>query len=235
MVKKYWLLIALLGGIVLGTFLTTFGAYVLGFSTAEADGRRDEVARENRSTAAAHAAEGAAPASARPDPAPARFGDRTAAPPAKAPEPQVALDIVSGEPNAGFVQGEVINAPPPRHVENMQTMHEDFKREERDDSWAYLREAELENSVVMETSVGNFSRERVECRATICEMDLSASGEQIEKLKKWYDDLNAQRPGFSLQAPLMMRMSMFSVDNDKATVKFVYVKPQRVLPPPRSD
>ncbi len=226
MVKRYWLVIVLAAGIVVGVALHAllFGGNV------ESD---EWLARgAERAKAAEAGAPAPAPAKPNPAPAPARSGDRTADPSADSPAPQVALDIVPGDANAGFVQGDIINAPPSRNVENMETMHADFVREERDDSWAYLREAELENSVVMETSVGNFSRERVECRATLCEMDLSASGEQIDKLKKWYDDLNAQRPGISLQAPLMMRMSSFSSDNNQAAVKFVYVRPQRVLPPP---
>ena len=37
-------------------------------------------------------------------------------------------------------------------------------------------EAEIENSLVADTSMGNFKLELIECRATLCEVRLTARG-----------------------------------------------------------
>jgi hypothetical protein len=68
--------------------------------------------------------------------------------------------------------------------------HRTLERETRDDSWSYPLEAEIENSLVADTSIGNFRREHLECRATLCELRLSAEGgEQIEALRQWTSDI----------------------------------------------
>lgn len=71
--------------------------------------------------------------------------------------------------------------------------HRELEREVRDDSWAYLVEAEIENSLIAETSLGNFRREHVECRATLCEIRLSGEGDQQETaMQNWNESLGAK-------------------------------------------
>jgi hypothetical protein len=68
--------------------------------------------------------------------------------------------------------------------------HRALEREPRDDSWSYPLEAEIENSLVADTSMGNFRREHIECRTSMCEIRLSAEGaEQIEALRQWTSDI----------------------------------------------
>jgi hypothetical protein len=112
-------------------------------------------------------------------------------------------------------------------------MEEEFLREARDDSWAYVREAELERLIAPETGAGNFRQDRLECRASICVVELSAQGRQVELLKQWTEAQNEQR-GLSLDQPLMMRGSSFSGEADVAKARFIFVNPQRMLPPSRN-
>jgi hypothetical protein len=123
------------------------------------------------------------------------------------------------------------NAPAPVYRDSLLEMHEEFEREARDDSWAYLREAEIESFLVMETSVGNFTRRRIECRASLCEVDLSATGEQIAALKKWYDGVNSLPPGSFPGAQLQMRMASYSTEDNRADVRFIYSRPQLAAQP----
>jgi hypothetical protein len=123
--------------------------------------------------------------------------------------------------------------PVPDRVEFADPMDQEFLREQRDDSWAYLREAELENSVVMETGMGNFKKDRIECRASICIVELSATGGQVEALRRWVDERNEQR-SFSLDQPLMLRGAAYSSNGNQAEARLVYVNPRSVLPTPRN-
>lgn len=76
------------------------------------------------------------------------------------------------------------------HRDAMLEAHRALEREPRDDSWAYPMEAEIENSLIPDTSMGNFRREHVECRATKCEIRLSAQGSsQVEALRQWSSDV----------------------------------------------
>jgi hypothetical protein len=86
--------------------------------------------------------------------------------------------------------------------------------------------------MVMELSEGHFKKDRIECRASICEVELSATGDQVAKLGEWMDQKNKQR-SFSLDEPLMMRGSSFRGDGDKGSARILYMKPERALPPPR--
>jgi hypothetical protein len=131
-----------------------------------------------------------------------------------------------------LVTGDYVNAPPGKQLEYVDPLHEEFLHEERDDSWAYLREAELENSMVMELSEGRFRKDRIECRASICEVELSATGDQVAKLSEWMEQKNKQR-SFSLDEPLMMRGSSFRGDDNTGSARILYMKPERAMPPPK--
>jgi len=74
--------------------------------------------------------------------------------------------------------------------DGMLEAHRALEREARDDSWSYPLEAEIENSLIPDTSMGNFRREHLECRSTMCEIRLSAEGgAQIEALRQWTSDI----------------------------------------------
>ncbi len=72
--------------------------------------------------------------------------------------------------------------------------HRALEREVRDDSWAYQRESDIQNVLIPETGAGNFKAHYVECRATMCEVRLSAqNATQAESLRVWADELS-RRP-----------------------------------------
>ena len=156
----------------------------------------------------------------------------SSAPPPAAPAQTRTADAADGAVRfgVGFQKVEP-GVPAPDRVEFNDPMHEEFLREQRDDSWAYLREAELENSMVMETGVGNFNQDRIECRASICVVELSAKGGQVETLKRWFDEKNTQR-SFSFDEPLLLRGASFSGDSNRAEARLMYVNPRRLLPLP---
>ena len=81
-----------------------------------------------------------------------------------------------------------------------------------------------------QVGAGSFKRDRVECRTSICEVQLSARGDQIELLRKWFDERNSPQ-AFSPDQPLVIRGASFSGNGSQATARFTYVRPQRVLPP----
>jgi hypothetical protein len=223
MVSKVWVLVALVVGAVLGAFLVTYGAYVLGISTREADGWPAKTVVENPTPAVVIAS-------------PQAVAVPTRSPPAQAPSPVSAAGSRATPPAASsnFIAGDVINLPPGTTIEYADPVHEQFVHEERNDGWAGLREAELENSLVMELSAGHFLKDRIECRASICEVELSAKGEQVELLRRWFDEKNSQR-SFSPDEPLEMRGTAFSADASGAQARLTYMKPERAVPPPRNN
>jgi hypothetical protein len=229
-VKKVWVLIALVAGVVLGSFLTTCGAYLLGFSSREADDWPDEQIAMQR---AGETAPVAAPVVAGPDfrgvPGPAATTAATAAQALPVVQAGQTMQPAAATPQA--FSATIENAPGPGFRDSVAEMHETLERESRDDSWAYLREAELENTLIAETSVGNFRKERIECRATLCEMELSAADAmQAAALQKWYDAVNGARP-FPGSGPLHMRLSSFSKEGDATRVRIFYEKPPPIPAP----
>jgi hypothetical protein len=106
--------------------------------------------------------------------------------------------------------------------------HRALEREPRDDSWSYPLEAEIENSLVADTSMGNFRREHLECRTSGCEIRLSAEGgAQIEALQQWTSDIQ--------KLPWASRMVLSSSstvsDADRMDVLLIVTKP----PSPAQD
>ncbi len=71
--------------------------------------------------------------------------------------------------------------------------HRALERETRDDAWSYQRESDIQSALIPETGAGNFKAHYVECRATLCEVRLSAQSEnQSEALRAWADGLSKQ-------------------------------------------
>ena len=132
----------------------------------------------------------------------------------------------------------VVNGNPVLRRESMETLHAEFLREDRDDSWAYIREAELESEMFDEINTGRFRKERIECRATLCEVHLTAQGDgQAAALKKWYEKrdelLRVPRPN----SPLHVRMSSYTNQSEQglAEVKFTYQKPTQFMAAPAEN
>lgn len=99
--------------------------------------------------------------------------------------------------------------------------HRELERELRDDAWAYAVEAEIEHSLVAETSLGNFRREHVECRATMCEVRLSGEGDDQETaLQNWNENLG----GKPWAARLFITNSSTITDNGKVNTLMIFRK-----------
>ena len=69
--------------------------------------------------------------------------------------------------------------------------HRTLERETRDDSWSYAVEAEIQNSLTAELSAGNIKVEFLECRATVCEVRLSATDGHSDALNAWSESQNS--------------------------------------------
>lgn len=107
--------------------------------------------------------------------------------------------------------------------------HRELEREMRDDTWAYAIEAEIENSLVAETSLGNFRRDHVECRATMCEVRLSGEGDdQMTALQNWNENLG----GKPWAARLFITHSSTITDNGKVFTLMIFRR-QPAAPPSR--
>src|SRR5689334_13978316 len=165
MVKQVWVWIALVAGLVLGVFLTTYGAYVLGFSTAESSVRSAR-ATETRESAVDEARMAPTPTptagragEVRPgfSPPPVTLPAAGPAQTATAPPASVSMVIENAEPEhvdytnySGY--SLPVDAGPhfgPQIADSIRTGRRDslteehlqLEREVRDDSWSYPLEA----------------------------------------------------------------------------------------------
>lgn len=87
-------------------------------------------------------------------------------------------------------------------------LHAALEREPRDDSWSYPLEADIQNSLMSETSAGNFKADHVECRSSMCEIRLSATDEQQAKaLQKWTEGFHAEPWGSQIYMSSMSTIS----------------------------
>ena len=100
--------------------------------------------------------------------------------------------------------------------------HHALERETRDDSWAYPMEAEIENSLVADTSMGNFRKEHVECRASMCEVRLTARGaDQAAALQRWNESLRSQ----PWSPRLFMSSSSVSNNDNNVDALMIFTRP----------
>jgi hypothetical protein len=107
----------------------------------------------------------------------------------------------------------------------MAEQHAVLEREARDDSWAYPMEAEIQNSMLADVSAGNFKMDHLECRASMCEVQLSAQGEQQQAaLRKWNDGLHTT----PVSSQLLMTSGSFISDDVATNALIIFQKP----PPP---
>jgi hypothetical protein len=188
--KAGWIAVALVLGVSIGVWISQ---------------ERKEPAQPE--TPAAGADAGAvphAPKTPPPDAGP-KFGHTklrpgAVSPPGAASPPAIAS--ASSEEPQGYLQAIDVGPVFRRHFEqdaasgtenSMAMAHRELEREVRDDAWAYAIEAEIESSLIAETSLGNFRREHVECRATLCEIRISGEGDQQETaMQNWNESLGGK-------------------------------------------
>jgi hypothetical protein len=215
MVKAYWLAVALAAGIALGMALERIF-----------DGGASDPPVSGQAGPPARVAKNSTPSPVAQAPTMREVPAAMSGPPAVALEFETVGDTREADGRPVVVRDSGAFA------------HDDFLREERDDSWAYLREAELESGVFEEINAGRFSKERIECRATLCEVQLTASGaEQTRALKKWYNELSDQMHEPRPEAPMQVRSASFTPQNEKgfAEVKLTWQKREEFMrPPPRN-
>lgn len=101
--------------------------------------------------------------------------------------------------------------------------HRELEREARDEKWAYQMEGELQNSLVSQASMGELKVEHIECRATICEVRLSSTGNQQLPLQAWSESWKAT----GLDKNLFPNMSSLVGTDDRVDALYIFRRPAR--------
>ncbi len=101
--------------------------------------------------------------------------------------------------------------------------HRELEREARDEKWAYEMEGELQNSLVSQASMGELKVEHIECRATICEVRLSSSGNQQLPLQAWSESWKST----GLDKNLFPNMSSLVGTDDRVDALYIFRRPAR--------
>ena len=226
MVRHYWLVITFGAGLAVGVFIASLhpgsAGTVVVSKDAEPDTRPAPLAAEL----------GVREAGGRKTVPPEADASQVAASEARNSKPgapaaahvPIETTLASGpieiRSDGAYVGGQRVNAEV-TFRDSYGEMHEQFEAEARNDSWAYLREAEIENAMVVEISSGKFRKESIECRSTICEVHLTGRGElQSAALQGWYDAMQEQPPGEGM----WMSMGSYSREDDTLDVKLILVK-----------
>ncbi len=106
-------------------------------------------------------------------------------------------------------------------------LHAALEREPRDDSWSYPLEADIQNSLLAETTAGAFKAEHVECRTSMCEIRLSAGDEQQAKaLQKWTEGMHTQAWGSQVNLNSALTIS----DGGHTDALMILVRPPKAAP-----
>lgn len=107
--------------------------------------------------------------------------------------------------------------------------HRELEREYRDEGWAYTMEAELQNSMLNEVATSGFNPEHIECRATLCEVRLSGTGQQqAAGIKRWNESFMGQNS--VLGQRLLLSYAAAINDNERTNALLIFRRP----PPPDS-
>jgi hypothetical protein len=122
---------------------------------------------------------------------------------------------------------EVAAQPVPGVSNALGEAHRALEREMRDDSWSYPMEAEIQNSLVADASAGNFTVEHVECRATACEIRLSAKGAQAEAMSRWANGIQAQPLG----SRLLPSVSSMVSNGSQTDQLLIFIRPAKAPKP----
>jgi hypothetical protein len=229
MVKPVWIVVAFAAGIAVGVLVTRTGTPD-SVPVATTDVAPTLPATPQAPTAAAqHDASTAAVSSANvATTAPRESSAPT--PPSTAPATEDAAEDAgySAPIDVGPAFRKEVAAQPVPGVSNaLGEAHRALEREMRDDSWSYPMEAEIQNSLVADASAGNFTIEHVECRATACEVRLSAKGAQADAMTRWATGLHAQPLGSRL-FPSVSSM----VSNGKQTDQLlIFIRPPKAPKP----
>ncbi len=223
MVKPVWIAVAFAGGIAVGLLLARSGKPEVATPVVTIDAAPERRAAPEVRTEPMRDA----------TPAPAEAGDESPAdsPPAAKPVPEVAAEYTGYlEPiEVGPVFRKTLAASPLTGTVNpLADAHRALEREMRDDSWSYPLEAELQNSLVADSSIGNFTVEHVVCRATACEIRLSGKDDQGEAMSRWSDTL--QTPQWRQR--LLLTMSSSISENGQVDRLIILKKPPK---PPKPD
>jgi hypothetical protein len=169
----------------------------------------------------------------RTDPAPATSTPR----PPDAPNPAMPQAGEAKSPfappvDSGVVNpvdaGEVFNkqiarASTPEQPNELADAHRAFEREPRDEGWAYTMEADLQNAMLSETSMGAFKMEHVECRTTICEVRVSGRGDQADAVRNWSNSL----PANTFNQQLFMNVSSTISSHERIDAIYIFRRPAR--------
>ena len=113
--------------------------------------------------------------------------------------------------------------PPPGAENQLGDLHRALERELRDDSWAYAMEAEIQNSLVAETSAGSLTVEHLECRATLCELRISGSPASEQALNDWSGAVGRQ----PWANRLYLRVSSSVSDDERVDSLLIFRRPSK--------
>jgi hypothetical protein len=224
-VRSYWLAVTFIAGIALGAIVarqstnSTDAAAPAGEAPRPAPPAssdmpiRPDVSSAPKTAAQPPALQANAPSRSAPAETTAAPTTAAAAPTAAAPGGiELTVDV-------GPVFREQFTEAATHGVKNtLLEAHLALERETRNDSWAYSTEAQLQNALVADTSMGNFKLEHLECRATMCEVRLSGRGsDQSTALGHWNDGVRTLDWG----TPLYPSTSSFVGRNDDADVLII--------------
>lgn len=223
MVKKYWLAITFAAGVALGVFIAR-----------PHPGMVRSVSVPKPVSSVPVEAVGAAEARVATTPAATQVPAKEKAEAAPAAAPAQAVSAPAGDDansvpiDVGPVFREQFAEAQAHGLKNaLLDLHQDLERETRNDAWAYAAEADIQNSLIADTGAGNFKVDHLECRATLCEVRLSARGkEQSEALNRWHQGMRAQPWGNQLEP----RTSSMIGRNEDADVLVIFKRPEKKAP-----
>ena len=227
MVKPVWIAVAFAAGIAVGVLVTRTGTpesvpvatndvaptlpAVPEASTAPAVPQHDASTAPVSSASAATAAPRESSAPTLPSTAPASEGA------AEYTGYSAPIDV------GPAFRKEVAAQPVPGVSNALAEAHRALEREMRDDSWSYPMEAEIQNSLVADASAGNFTIEHVECRATACEVRLSAKGAQADAMSQWANGIHAQPLG----SRLLPSVSSMVSNGSRSDQILIFIRPPK--------
>lgn len=147
-----------------------------------------------------------------------------------APAPPKASDMFAPPVDSGVVNAidaggtfnKMIARPSTSDQPNqLGDLHRALEREPRDDGWAYSMEAELQNTMVNDTSMGKFKMEHVECRSTLCEVRVSGNSDQADAVRNFGNAL----PGSNFNQQLFMNVSSTVSGHERIDAIYIFRRP----------
>jgi hypothetical protein len=226
MVKPVWIAVAFVAGIAVGVLVTRTGTpEPMPVATNDAAPISPAAPQAPKAAAAQHDASPAPVSSASAaTTAPRESSAPTLPSTAPASEDAVEYTGYSAPIDVGPAFRKEVAAQPVPGVSNaLGQAHRALEREMRDDSWSYPMEAEIQNSLVADASAGGFTVEHVECRATACEIRLSAKGAQADAMSRWANGLHAQPLG----SRLLPSVSSMVSNGSQSDQILIFIRPPK--------